>query len=398
MAQFPLIAIHQRNIEEIFKEEVKDIFEFLITRLSMSPYIPNEIFFSGITLKDGYNLSIGKAGINSYNLEIFHYKLLAKLEKHRWKNTIFQQINQDIIEKEGEIDGDELQMKANLLYECDIFALKYQNQNWGNFLNKHLLNNIEKASAELQPFGSFKFFPKIMNTDGRTVTEIGKFKIIVFPQTITNIEDTYQQIIFEKEKNKALRKKIFNIDYKELNGNDVIFTSMQRFSVHNGKPHGYGVIETSDMKYTGQINNGKFHGNGVMISRKEHIKYEGHFENGYFIYGSISTINERFDEWCSRRDPYNPNQWISYSYFNVGEFPFDPFEKAEKEYTKIFSGENKELEGNLIDGKINGWGIRYFKGRKYMEGEFINSDLKKGKIYYYDDRYGIIEENDFYAG
>ena len=134
----------------------------------------------------------------------------------------------------------------------------------------------------------------------------------------------------------------------------------------------WGVIQNEIIRYQGNFKNGEYHGLGKvykinynkegenLFSKEEKILLDGEFENGRIISGKSYNENEEleFDGRYSYSDGYR--------YYDEG--------KWYRDNQLIYHGE-------FLNGTLNGKGIRFNNGIKYLEGKFLNGSFVEGKTY-----------------
>lgn len=181
-------------------------------------------------------------------------------------------------------------------------------------------------------------------------------------------------------------------------------------NIENNMPHGYGVYETKNIKYTGYFTNGVFDLFGTLIDKVIKYTYTGEFKNGMKNgYGRLVFNDGKYFEGLFTNNMCNDFGYMEYPDKEkyIGEFKNNKADGSGSVYYangNIFTGEFKDDKeagiGVIMEKDNNSYGIKveYTNGYTLIHGQIkLTSELNTHMVYRMIDNsdyryYGMIDK------
>lgn len=118
---------------------------------------------------------------------------------------------------------------------------------------------------------------------------------------------------------------------------------------------GKGTLDTPNFTYEGEFKDGKRHGFGIFIDKRQNTTYEGYFLN---------------DKKNGKGTEYSNNSNYSYS----GDWKYDLYNGQ----GRLVSKSGTTYEGTFVNGKVRGLGKKINSDGSVLNGNWQNSDIMSG--------------------
>ena len=230
--------------------------------------------------------------------------------------------------------------------------------------------------------------------------------LVILKYICRNIDHGRILDLFKYNKKIQNKLNINLIDYKRFSERYIIFDNNGKGKEYNsfnddlifegdylrGKRNGKGIEynEDGDIIFEGEYLNGKRNGKGIEFNDNDILIYEGEYLN--------DKRHGKGKEFNFKGDLIFDGEYLNGEKRKDIKSNFDKFEVLNSErdynYGKIKNIKNKynknEYIGEYINGKRNGFGKEYIKGKLIYEGEYLFDKKINGK--FYDDKGNIIYE------